>query len=226
MHDVYTYICRVFRTLLSRSTITYFGLVATMKRSSIFTLLAGSAVVKSITFPQSGLGPGPNKGNIFIQANMSPNATGAVDLPATDITVDPMTGVETMWAAHLNITEVAIPSSTNLTTNAVISIDPLGQWVETRNWTTTIVLFLDVALNATVDGQKDTGDCHATLGEKCVRDYMRDVSVALRLASLDAKAMNTTEKPKIPAPPASCENRLTSTSVVQGKFPPISSSLV
>ncbi|KAH8656246.1 hypothetical protein BGZ60DRAFT_532555 [Tricladium varicosporioides] len=161
--------------------------------------------------PESGSGPGPeNYASIFQEANKSPNATGAVDLYATNMSVDGNTGVRLLWAAHLNITEVKnlnyTPSSTDVITNSVLSIDTLGNWVPNSRWETTIIIFTDVALNATVDGQKDTGDCYTALGQKCVKEYTQSISTLLH-----SDPLNIT---RTLVPPESCENRISSASVV------------
>ncbi|RDL31475.1 uncharacterized protein BP5553_09684 [Venustampulla echinocandica] len=179
----------------------------------LFTTFALTNAESNGTIPETLFGPGPYYDDVFREANTSPNATGAVDILAINMSVGPMVGIEALWSAHLNITEVTnlhhTPSpSTDVITNSVISIDTRGGWVETLDWDTTFVIFLDVARNATVDGQKDTGDCHATLGEKCVRDYSQVIESAIH--STRASKLNTTV---IPPPPASCKYRLSSASI-------------
>ncbi|KAF4627858.1 hypothetical protein G7Y89_g10294 [Cudoniella acicularis] len=186
-----------------------------MKPTSLISLFATFALTFANTnnsaSPESGLGPGPaNDAIVFQEASKSPNATGAVDLHATNMSVDGNTGIALLWAAHLNITEVTnlnyTSSPTDVITNSVLSIDTLGNWVPNSLWETKIIIFTDVALNATVDGQKDTGDCHAALGQQCVDDY------TLSIGSLFiSDALNVTQ---VPAPPASCQSRLSSASVV------------
>ncbi|RDL39765.1 uncharacterized protein BP5553_04105 [Venustampulla echinocandica] len=156
------------------------------------------------TVPETGSEPGPTL-----------NATGSVYLHATNMSVDPNTGVPTLWRANLNITEFTVSPAIGVITNSAIGIDSLGGWVENSTWDSTVIFFLNVARNATVDGQKDSGDCYATLGEACVRQYTLDISAAIHAAKISTRpGSNTTSMPTIPPPPESCEYRLSSASIV------------
>lgn len=87
-------------------------------------------------------------------------------------------------------------------------------------WDTIVIIFTDVARNATVDGQKDEGNCYATLGQTCVQDYTTVISDSI----IRQVASNITT-PIIPSPPASCGNRLSSASIINRKsLTPVSPS--
>lgn len=92
-----------------------------------------------------------------------------------------------------------------------------GTFVADSNWDTKIIVFTDVARNATIDGQKDTGNCFAALGEKCVRDYYVSLG-GLITAQYFSGRNNTGTAPVIPSPPESCGYRFTNASIVSRKF--------
>ena len=52
----------------------------------------------------------------------------------------------------------------------VISFDLHGTFVSNSSWEACVIVRKAVALNATVDGKKDAGDCIATFGEQCKKD--------------------------------------------------------
>ena len=167
-----------------------------------------------------GSGPGPSRDeDRFRQANMSPNATGSVYLEATNMSVDINMGSPVDWRAHLNVTEVTnlnyTHSPSDVVTNSVISIDTLGAWVGNSTRNTTIIIFTGLARNATVDGQRDKGDCFAALGKQCVHDYSMIISDSIGAQA--ASTTNTTRVLVIQSPPASCKYRLSSSNIMYRK---------
>ncbi|KAF4626836.1 hypothetical protein G7Y89_g11322 [Cudoniella acicularis] len=180
-----------------------------MKPTSLILLFVTFTVTFADTnnsaSPENGFGPGPaNDATTFEEANKFPNATGAVNIQAVNMSMDGNHAQPVPWAVHLDITEVSnlnyTSSPTDVITNSVLSIATLGNWLPYSVWDTKIIIFTDVALNATVYGQKDKGDCYAAFGQQCVQDY-----TGYLLQS------NVTQTPE---PPASCNNRLSSASFV------------
>jgi hypothetical protein len=195
-----------------------------MKPTYLLPLLATFALTSADsndTSPETGFGPGPNDTDVFRQASISPNATGLVNLDASNMMETTNTFESVTWRAHLNITEVTnlnfMPSpSTDVITNSVIGIDTFGAWVANSNWDTNIIN-LDVARNATVDGQKDKGDCHATLGQTCVEDYTAAITSSIILAA-QGSPTNANYTPMILLPPVSCKNRPSDSSITNRMF--------
>lgn len=191
-----------------------------MQLTDLLTLMVTATLVQADTdgtVPETGFGPGPDDTAVFRQAGLSPNATGTVNIDATEMDAQVDGAPSTTWRAHLNITEVTnlnythTSSSTEVITNSILGIDTLGGWVENSNWDTDIIVFLDVARNATVDGQKDEGDCYATLGKTCVQEYTTLISGSIFAVKGSNESANYT--PIIPSPPASCKYRLSSTGI-------------
>ncbi|PQE05150.1 hypothetical protein CJF31_00011028 [Rutstroemia sp. NJR-2017a BVV2] len=158
-----------------------------------------------------GYGPGPTKdADAFQRSNMSPNATGVANIQAVNMgSNDPQSVI---WKAHLNVTEVAnLNYTTDVVTNSVIAIDTAGNWIENSEWSTDVIIFLMEDRNSLVNGQKDTGNCYATLGETCVKDYLNLAPMPLN-PPRNKTATNNTATPTLavtPPIPTSCEHKLT-----------------
>jgi hypothetical protein len=186
----------------------------TLSTMSIFCLVYLLAMLTLIKAGDDigtlGYGPGPIEDtNAFQRANMFPNATGAVDIRSVNMrSSDPQS---ILWKAHLNVTEVTnlnyTKSATDVITNSVIAIDATGEWIEDSEWSTEAIIFLLKDRKTLVDGQKDTGNCYATLGETCVKDYLNSVIIS-RPRNNTATNKTAITIPILASIPNSCEDKL------------------
>ena len=80
-----------------------------------------------------------------------------------------------------------------------------------------------VARNATVSGQKDTGDCQAMFGETCVTDWVSALNRA-RMAATENERENPTDQAcggmALPTIPASCVGLFTLNTLATGNCTP------
>jgi hypothetical protein len=189
--------------------------LSTMSICCLIYLLAMLTLIKAgDDIGTMGYGPGPTEdADAFQRANMSPNATGAVDIQAVNMSSTYARSI--FWKAHLNVTEVTnlnyTKSATDVITNSVIAIDTIGNWIENSEWSTDVTIFLMQDRNSLVAGQKDTGNCYATLGETCVIDYLDSAAMSITYPRNNTATNNTATPsvPLFPVIPKSCEKKLT-----------------
>ena len=127
-------------------------------------------------FAETGVGAGPLS---FDQALLettrtNANATGSVSLDGRASSWPS----ELNWNATLDVKE--IPFDGQIITNSVLSIVATPD-LSNDIWKTDTCAFVytDVKRAATVKGQKDDGDCYATLGEECAQDLTKAILMAL-----------------------------------------------
>ncbi|KUJ17849.1 uncharacterized protein LY89DRAFT_28129 [Mollisia scopiformis] len=150
-----------------------------MKLSILFSII-------SLVAGEIGTGAGPSQDvAIYQTANQHPNATGSVSLRGVNMTNIPDIASPVSWTASLNVTEVAdIPGANgSVITNSVISLDSDGAFIANSSWDTCVIVMESVALNATVKGQKDNGNCSATFGDECVLAWTGAISLARAVAA-------------------------------------------
>lgn len=160
---------------------------------------------------QYGTGTGPE--DTYQSYNQNPNATGSVSLLGVDMTSTSSTSSPKHWTAAINVTEV--PVSGGYLTNSVISFNANGDFVaNSTSWATCAMIMYRVARNATEKGQDDSGDCSATLGDRCRADWIARINTAV------ANAGNAGEDPCLFTPPQipkSCIGTLSADSIAGGK---------
>ncbi|KAF5873025.1 uncharacterized protein Bfra_008302ca [Botrytis fragariae] len=154
-------------------------------------------------YPYVGYGAGPTEDIVaFREANTSPNATGIVDLEVYNLRANLDSVQNVLWQATLNVTEVTnlnyTDAATDVITNSVIGINALENWVENSTWTTTIFILEISSRNVIVSGQRDTGNCYATLGETCVQEYLNNAD----LTNISA------QYPTSPSIPTNCDDKI------------------
>jgi hypothetical protein len=185
------------------------GIVCLVYLIAMVTLIKAGDDIDTLGFG----GPGPTKDpDAFQRSNMSPNATGVANIQAVNMGLGPNDLQNVIWKAHLNVTEVTnLNYTTDVVTNSVIAIDTAGNWIENSGWSTDVIIFLLEDRNSLVDGQKDTGNCYATLGETCVKDYMNSAPMSVGPPRNTTSTNNTTTPtlPATPIIPTSCEHKLT-----------------
>lgn len=96
----------------------------------------------------------------------------------------------------------------------------MGNLIEGNNsntdWTTCAVIITSVALNATVRGKDDTGDCTKTFGEECVTAWTRAVGLA-RATAHGSGACGGMNLPRIPD---ACRGSFDVNALSQGQYLP------
>jgi len=63
-------------------------------------------------------------------------------------------------------------------TNSVISFNSNGAFQNQSEWDTCVYIITDVAMNATVNGQDEKGDCEGTFGNNCTQAWIGAVQEA------------------------------------------------
>ncbi|CZR69414.1 uncharacterized protein PAC_19314 [Phialocephala subalpina] len=143
----------------------------------------------AIVAAEMGAGPGPYpNGTFYASANANPNATGSVFLEGLNMANPTNTLQPKLWTASINVTSVPnFPGSSNSSstiTNSVISLDARGNFISnSSSWDTCAIVMQSVAINATVKGQNDNGNCSATLGIECANAWTRAIARSRQVAA-------------------------------------------
>lgn len=196
-----------------------------MKTTTTFTaalcVLAHQVIAQDYSIG-GGAGPGPeNQLSVFEAANQNPNATGSIPLDAIDTSENDATLRPVTWTASINVTDV--PINDQVVTNSVLSFSSSPDvFTNNSSWQTCMVILRSVALNATVDGQDDTGDCKATFGDDCVGNFTSALSLAAITAVSRKESSSSSSDPcsgfAVPPVPKQCQGMFTANSLLTCKF--------